>query len=626
MRCKTPRFRVLLGLAHLACFLAPPAAAETAEAVLDRWAAALGGRDRLAAVRTLHRIATVETMGLRGTMEEWLTAEGYHHVQLDLAGLFSQTFIRTPEHYWIVDQNGHVRAEAGPDLKDEIRDIYLDTWSHLLPGRLSGDAELLGADPESGLRRVRIRPESGTETLVYIDPHTHLPTRWESRDESGQVTTMRALEWREIDGIRVLARIEQVEGPDDRVLMELQEITFNQPPPRGIFERPRDRSADARFASGGVARDIPLDIDGVHLFLPVRVNGALPLWFIFDTGAPVTCIDREAAAELGFELTGQFTGGGVGEEEVEVNLVRDASFALPGVEVTGQTVVALDLRSRLEARAGREVDGILGYDFISRFVIEIDYLNRRLHLTDPTGWTYTGEGTEIPIWFLDGKPVCQGSITPPGGRPIECVIRFDTGSGGTFTFNRPFIESHNLLSALPKRIESGGGFGIGGASRRVLGRIEAIGVGNLVLRQPTCAFSLDQKGIGANATHAGKLGGRILERFTVTFDYDRQRIFLEPNARFGAPFPGETCGLSVRTGGRGDWHTFTVVDVISGSPADRVGLQVGDVIVSADGAPAVELRLRDLLELFEMDDRRIHLTWRRGDEIVSRELHLRSMF
>ena len=69
--------------------------------------------------------------------------------------------------------------------------------------------------------------------------------------------------------------------------------------------------------------------------------------------------------------------GGAGENKVEVSFIKDASFALPGVEIAGQTVATAKLREILEARVGRPVDGILGYDLISRFVIEIDYRNAR---------------------------------------------------------------------------------------------------------------------------------------------------------------------------------------------------------------------------------------------------------
>jgi hypothetical protein len=41
----------------------------TKDQVLDRWAAALGGRDKLEQIRTIHARGFVETGGMKGTFE-----------------------------------------------------------------------------------------------------------------------------------------------------------------------------------------------------------------------------------------------------------------------------------------------------------------------------------------------------------------------------------------------------------------------------------------------------------------------------------------------------------------------------------------------------------------------------
>ena len=49
-------------------------------------------------------------------------------------------------------------------------------------------------------------------------------------------------------------------------------------------------------------------------------------------------------------------------------------------------------------------------------------------------------------------------------------------------------------------------------------------------------FSTDAKeGALASPDIGAILGGEILERFTVTFDYPHHRILLEPNSHFTAP-------------------------------------------------------------------------------------------
>lgn len=614
----------------LSCLLAPPPAVADDQAhleqLLDAWADAIGGRERLALARTTHILYAVKMFGLEGTLEEWSTAEGSHRLDLDLSGTVKLTLVRTPDNCWLMDQNGKVIEQEGKDLEDETRDIFLRTWSHLLPARMDGTAELLPPDPETGALKIKILPQDGTEATFWIDPDRHLPVRWESPAEAGETLSTTLADWRSFQGVLVPANIHQTTGtPENDMLMALQEIQINESPPAGAFDRPKERTEEVRFASGRAATDIPLDIDGVHIFLQAHLNDSEPLWFLLDTGASMTIIDREVADELGIDLTGQVMGDGVGEKKVAVTFGKDVSFRLHGVELGGQTVAVVPVHDIFEARFGRELDGILGYDFISRFVVGIDYLKAKLHLYEREGWKYEGNGTEVPIRIVDTRAVLDAAITLPGGSSIDCNLYVDTGSGVTLRLNKPFTEEHDLLSFLPKKLESTGGYGVGGATRDTRGRIAALKIGELEFKAPTCSFSHDDKGVGADATMSGKVGGGILERCTVFLDYERQRVILEPNPRFERPFLGEMSGLSISTGGRRDWHTFTVTHVVEGSPGHEAGVKVGDVIISMDGKPASALRKSDLTAMLREKDRKVRFGLRRDAEILFKELHVRPM-
>lgn len=624
---------ILALLAGLICasWLAPFSSAGMAnnqaylEQVLDNWASALGGRERLLGIDIIRVTYRIKMLGMEGTWEEWFTADGKHRADLNLAGIFKVSIVRIPQHCWYLDHNGKVSEMAGKNLEDELRDIYLGTWSHLLAGQMSGDAKFVGLDPKTNEIRVKILPEHGTEVTFWIDSQSYLPVRWESPGELGETVTTTFGKWREFGGILVPTQVAQTTGtPENDTTFELLEIVFNETPPAGTFNKPGELTDDVHFADGSSSTEIQLDVDGVHLFLEGHLNDSGPLWFVLDTGAQMTAIDKEVADELGLEMIGQVMGGGGGEAKVPVSFVQNVSFRVPGVELAGQTLATAALRSILEARAGREVDGILGYDFISRFVVEIDYWNKTLYLYDRDEWEYQGNGSDVPIRLVDNNPVCDATITLPDGRSIVGNFYFDTGSGATISFTKPFTEENDLLSALPKIVESVGG-GIGGESHNYLGRIASIKVGDLEFNAPTCSFSQDNLGVGADASYAGKIGGGLLERCTVILDYDRQRIFLEPNSRFGSSFLGPMSGMGVITGGRGDWHTFTIINVIDGSPADEASVKPGDIIVSVDGKPAAELYKRDLTNMFHQAGRKIRFEFSRNGETTYKELTMKPL-
>ena len=50
--------------------------AVTADNPIERWARAVGGRDKVAAIKSIYREATIEYGGYEGTLKVWHTADG----------------------------------------------------------------------------------------------------------------------------------------------------------------------------------------------------------------------------------------------------------------------------------------------------------------------------------------------------------------------------------------------------------------------------------------------------------------------------------------------------------------------------------------------------------------------
>ncbi|MFC1800035.1 hypothetical protein ACFL2Z_03885, partial [Candidatus Eisenbacteria bacterium] len=61
---------------------------------------------------------------------------------------------------------------------------------------------------------------------------------------------------------------------------------------------------------------------------------------------------------------------------------------------------------------GIDVPGILGYDFLSRFVTKVDYANELVSFYDPDSFTYTGNGQELDVHIKDS--VFETSATLDG--------------------------------------------------------------------------------------------------------------------------------------------------------------------------------------------------------------------
>jgi len=119
-------------------------------------------------------------------------------------------------------------------------------------------------------------------------------------------------------------------------------------------------------------------------------------------------------------------------------------------------------------------------------------------------------------------------------------------------------------------------------------------------------------GISAPGT-TGNIGGEVLRRFTLTFDYRRERMWIAPNAALREPFETNMTGL-VTSPLPDSTRALRVLWLQDDSPATEAGIVPDDVIEAVDGTPVAELTPPALLEMFRQPGKTYRLTVRRGDE------------
>lgn len=295
-------------------------------------------------------------------------------------------------------------------------------------------------------------------------------------------------------------------------------------------EKGRGSAPLVRFDSGDRALKIPLEIDNNIILLRVRVNNSEPMRFIFDTGASHTLISSRRAAELGLKAEGQLSGNATGGA-IQASLIKGVTLGVDGAEVSNLSVASMPF----ETPPGFDFDGIIGFDFIKQFVVELDYQGKTMNLYDPRAFKYSGGGEALPLILTGGTPLVRAGISLEGRAPFEARLEVDTGADGTLLFNSPFVRKQNLLAAFPKAAQESAG-GAGGEQRRLVGRVKAVKLGRVVLDNPPVGLSLDTEGSGASEENDGFVGGEILRRFKVILDYSRKRMILEPNGSLKDPF------------------------------------------------------------------------------------------
>jgi hypothetical protein len=264
---------------------------------------------------------------------------------------------------------------------------------------------------------------------------------------------------------------------------------------------------------------------------------------------------------------------------------------------------------------GHQFDGTLGSTFFARYVVEIDYARKLLQLHDPKTYKYAGPGRLIPFKFLNGLVLVRANVTLTGRKPIEADFVVDTGCRASITFNRPFALKHKLAEAMPKTVEATVGGGVGGESKGRIGRIESMKLGPFLINKPVAVISDDKTGVLASAAFAGIIGGPILERCKVIFDYRRKHLILEPNAEKPKHHDYDKSGIFLVAQGPG-FKKFKVLSVVTGSPAARAGIRKGDIITKLNGRAASSFILEEIRELLRRDGLEIKLEIRRGKETL----------
>ena len=371
--------------------------------------------------------------------------------------------------------------------------------------------------------------------------------------------------------------------------------------------------ADVEFVSGQSARQIPFELVGNHIYLRARVNEGQFVWLLLDTGATASYFDAQKAKAL--QLAGE-------SESIKVTI------SFPGVRLRNQKFSLQPLT--FGVYDGHAVDGLLGYDFINRFVVEINYISRTIDLNDPLRYHYTGSGHAFPLVMLEddsgGKvPLVRARITQSGHKPIDGNFIADIAVRNAINFNTPFVEHNTMLQATRKTIQAilGGGAMVR-ESTQPLGRVPTIQLGPFTLKNSLAVFFQDKRGILASPEFDGVIGGEILRRFRVVFDYSRNQMFLEANRYFSEPYEYDMSGALLIAEGT-EFNIFKVRQLIENSPAMTAQLHEGDVIAAVDGKPASKLTLEQVRQMFKKEGRTYLLSVKRGDQELQIRIRLQKL-
>ena len=351
------------------------------------------------------------------------------------------------------------------------------------------------------------------------------------------------------------------------------------------------------IADGRKRVEIPIQIENNLIVVPLVLNDVLPLKFIVDTGVRTAILTQKAFSDiLDLPYSRKYSVSGPGGVKIiDAYVANNVSLSLPGVTGRGHALLVLE-EDYLELRnfLGTDVHGILGYELFSRFIVKIDYNRKIMTLILPEKFRPGKKYEELPMLIEDTKPFILTSLNLTPTSSMTAKLLMDTGASHGLMLE-PLSDEKILVP--PNTVSTVIGRGLGGVITGKTGRIESLKLGNYTLDNVLANFPdpnsyMDTLKSSLTFRH-GTIGGEILSRFTVIFNFPQGKLYLKKNSEFKKKFYMNLSGLDVKAKGS-NLDIFEVSEVRKFSPADKIGIKKGDIIHAVNGIPTKSLHLNHI--------------------------------
>jgi membrane-associated protease RseP (regulator of RpoE activity) len=210
----------------------------------------------------------------------------------------------------------------------------------------------------------------------------------------------------------------------------------------------------------------------------------------------------------------------------------------------------------------------------------------------------------------------------PKGDPISARLTLDTGGGRPAGFlSKSFIDKHGIMSRVSKAVPDYWSGMAENGPRVLAARLSTLELGDLKVARPIF-FLWQVRGFGGAKEPDGLLCPDFLRRFTLTINYPRLELILDPGPRFQDETPFDASGTLIYREGENPYRVFKVTD---GSPAAEAGLKEGDIVLEIDGRPASQVSMSEIAEILQADGRECSLRIKRGETILTVKVKLHSL-
>ena len=290
--------------------------------------------------------------------------------------------------------------------------------------------------------------------------------------------------------------------------------------------------SDFVFSDGSVKRTFSFETINNLIVVPVKING-VTFSFILDSGVNRTILfnnDLISALQLknktSINLRGFSNSESIKAFKVEASLLEIDRLRSFNHEILLLEEVNLSFSQRM----GTQIDGILGASLFKNYKITVNYNTERLRIERSQEKTISCRKCSVlPIRFRNSKPLVSASIIQENGETIQGDFLIDSGSSDALWL----FDQHDKIEKPTSFFPDFLGIGINGDVFGDRSKVETFRLGNFKLNQVKAAFpdSLGSYKVLVDSNRIGSIGGELLKRFKVTFDYPNNQIVFKKTSK-----------------------------------------------------------------------------------------------
>jgi hypothetical protein len=295
--------------------------------------------------------------------------------------------------------------------------------------------------------------------------------------------------------------------------------------------------------------------------------------FVLDTGSGGISLDSSTVEKLKIpnNLSEKLIRGIAGVKRV--SFAYNHSLKMPGISVNGLDF-HINNYELLTSVYGVRIDGIIGYSFLRRYIVLLDFDKKQMEVYTPGRFKYPRGGQLLKPNFTT-LPLLQATVED--SRSILNRFIFDTGAGLCFLLSKDYVEDSAIFKSkrkfYPTQAE-----GLGGKKQMEIAVMKSVKIGNYKFKKVPVHIFEDDYNVTNYPSLGGLIGNDLLRRFNIILNYPEQSIFIKPNNHFTDSFDYSYTGLGIYLiDGQ-----IKVIDIIEGSPGDKAGFKTEDIIFSIE--------------------------------------------